>query len=103
MRPPPSLDRPARSIAGNHRGPRALLLGLTLAVALVIALAGSTVASAAPPATDPTNPDLGANVVVFDPSMSVSSIQATVDSIYAQQVDNEMGTARYALLFKPGV
>ena len=35
--------------------------------------------------------------------MSVSSIQATVDSIYAQQVDNEMGTARYALLFKPGV
>ena len=35
--------------------------------------------------------------------MPVSEIQATVDAIYAQQVDAEMGTNRYALLFKPGV
>ncbi|WP_345761227.1 adenylyl cyclase [Diaminobutyricibacter sp. McL0608] len=34
--------------------------------------------------------------------MPQSEIQATVDSIAAQQVDNEMGTQRYALLFKPG-
>ena len=34
--------------------------------------------------------------------MPVSAIQATVNTIAAQQVDNEMGTARYALLFKPG-
>jgi hypothetical protein len=34
--------------------------------------------------------------------MPVASIQATVDAIYARQVDNEMGTDRYALLFKPG-
>ena len=37
-------------------------------------------------------PALGPNVIVFDPSMPVSQIQATVDAIYAQQVDNEMGT-----------
>jgi hypothetical protein len=35
--------------------------------------------------------------------MPVSEIQATVDAIHAQQVDAEMGTNRYALLFKPGV
>src|SRR4051794_41897264 len=35
--------------------------------------------------------------------MPVSQIQATADAIYAQQVNNEMGTNRYALLFKPGV
>ena len=52
---------------------------------------------AAPPA-----PDFGSNVVVFDPSMPTSQIQATVDSITAQQVDNEMGSQRYALLFEPG-
>jgi hypothetical protein len=52
---------------------------------------------AAPPA-----PDFGSNVVVFDPSMPTSQIQATVDSITAQQVDNEMGAQRYALLFEPG-
>ena len=49
-----------------------------------------------------TTPDIGPNVKVFDPSMPVSAIQATVDAIAAQQVDNEMGAARYALLFKPG-
>jgi hypothetical protein len=41
-------------------------------------------------------------VIVFDPSMPTSQIQTTVDTIAAQQVDNEMGTQRYALLFKPG-
>jgi hypothetical protein len=50
----------------------------------------------------PPVPDFGSNVVVFDPSMPTSQIQATVDSITAQQVDNEMGSQRYALLFKPG-
>src|SRR4051812_19754547 len=47
-------------------------------------------------------PDLGPNVYLFDPSMPVSSIQATVDAIAAQQVPNQFGTQRYALLFKPG-
>jgi hypothetical protein len=34
--------------------------------------------------------------------MSQADIQAAVNAIYARQVDNEMGTARYALLFEPG-
>ncbi len=47
-------------------------------------------------------PDFGSNVVIFDPSMPTSQIQATVDSIANQQVPNQFGTQRYALLFKPG-
>ena len=47
--------------------------------------------------------DLGPNVYVFDPSMSTSQIQATVDSIANQQISNQFGTQRYSLLFKPGV
>ena len=39
---------------------------------------------------------------VFDPSMPTSEIQATVDAIAQQQVSNQFGTQRYALLFKPG-
>ena len=35
--------------------------------------------------------------------MPVAQIQATIDAIHAQQVDAEMGTNRYALLFEPGV
>jgi hypothetical protein len=56
-----------------------------------------------PARPDARRPDLGANVLVFDPTMPTSQIQATVDAIAAQQVDSEMGTQRYALLFMPGV
>jgi hypothetical protein len=52
---------------------------------------------------DSRAPDFGPNVLIFDPSMPTSQIQATVDAIAAQQVDSEMGTQRYTLLFKPGV
>ncbi|HMG56417.1 MAG TPA: hypothetical protein VK601_23115, partial [Kofleriaceae bacterium] len=41
--------------------------------------------------------------MTFDPGMPLGQIQATVDAIAAQQLDSEMGTQRYTLLFKPGV
>ncbi|MEV8516238.1 adenylyl cyclase [Dactylosporangium sp. NPDC051484] len=75
---------------------RAFTVGLVLTTAAV-ATAGT--AAAAPP---PSSWDLGPNVTVFDPSTPVSSIQATLDAAHAAQVDNEMGTARHAYLFKPG-
>lgn len=58
--------------------------------------------------TDPTNPptgnnpDLGPNTVIFDPSMSASSIQSRLNSIFSQQQSNQFGSQRYAVLFKPG-
>jgi hypothetical protein len=60
----------------------------------------ATTALAAPPA--PGSPDLGPNVVVFSPDMPQSQIQATVDAIATQQVPDQFGTHRYALLFRPG-
>lgn len=50
----------------------------------------------------PGTPDFGPNVTVFDPSMSASSIQSKLDSVFAQQETNQFGSARQALLFKPG-
>ena len=47
--------------------------------------------------------DLGPNVKIFDPSMPTAQIQATVDAIANQQVSNQFGAERYALLFKPGI
>jgi hypothetical protein len=54
--------------------------------------------------TPPTggDPDLGPNVVVFDPSMSASSIQSQLNTIFNQQQSNQFGSQRYAVLFKPG-
>ncbi len=73
-----------------------------LPAALLLAWSISPPVSAHPPA-DAGPPDFGPNVLIFDPSMPTSQIQASVDAIAAQQVDNEMGTQRYTLLFKPGV
>ncbi|XXT25078.1 discoidin domain-containing protein [Sorangium sp. So ce429] len=50
----------------------------------------------------PGGGSLGPNVIVFDPSMSSSSIQSTLDSVFAQQEASQFGAARYALMFKPG-
>ncbi len=50
----------------------------------------------------PALTDLGANVKIFDPSMSTSEIQTVVDGIANQQVSSQFGTQRYALLFRPG-
>jgi hypothetical protein len=68
-------------------------------VAGALALSGGAGASSRHAAAAP---DLGPNVKIFDPSMSTSQIKATVDAVAAQQVSNQFGTQRYALLFKPG-
>ena len=75
-----------------------------LAAALVAALAtaGSAPTAGAAPAPRSSQADLGRNVIVFDPSMSTADIQAKVDAVSKEQLGNEMGTQRYALLFKPG-
>ncbi|GLW50088.1 hypothetical protein Stsp02_57490 [Streptomyces sp. NBRC 14336] len=48
------------------------------------------------------NPDLGPNVVVFDPSTPSSTIQSRLNTIFQQQEENQFGSQRYAVLFKPG-
>ncbi len=96
--------RPSGSGPHAARGLSRRLPGRVLAFGLALATAGSVTgtAVAAPPPRGDAAPDLGVNVTVFDPGMPVSQIQATLDATHARQVDNEMGTERYAYLFKPG-
>jgi hypothetical protein len=82
--------------------PRATSILLRLLPALLLVSSIHTRASATP-AADADPPDFGPNVLIFDPGMPTSQIQATVDAIAAQQVNDEMGTRRYTLLFRPGV
>ncbi|GAA4153956.1 adenylyl cyclase [Leifsonia shinshuensis] len=92
---PLSSLHPVRARASRRQlGAAAAALAVLLAV-----FASAQGASAAPP---PSGADLGPNVIVFTPDMPQSAIQAKVDAIAAQQVDSEMGTGRYALLFAPG-
>ena len=96
MSPREALDRWTPSVLRlNHTSL------VAAAIACLVFVVGGGAAAAAPP--PPSPPDFGPNVVVFDPSMPTSQIQATVDALAAQQVDNEFGAQRYALLFKPGI
>jgi hypothetical protein len=75
----------------------------TTAAARPAAVHAAAPAAAIKPAVTPSGaPGLGPNVYIFTPSMPQSQIQATVDAIAAQQVPNQFGTQRYALLFEPG-
>jgi hypothetical protein len=92
---------PRRAFAIRWRGQRRLLAALLIGVLMIAATAVPALA-APPQPVDPRNPDFGPNVMVFDPSMPTSQIQAAVDAVAAQQVPNQFGSQRYALLFKPG-
>src|SRR6266508_6103715 len=88
---------------------RFFTVGISLLAMLLVALAIGSPNTAAAMAAAPAaqgyadgQPDFGPNVIIFDPSMPTSQIKAMVDAVHSQQVDNEMGTQRYALLFKPG-
>ncbi|RSM45333.1 sialidase [Actinoplanes sp. ATCC 53533] len=66
---------------------------------------GTTTPPTTPPPSGPAIPgggSLGANVVVFDPSMSSATIQTRADEIFRQQETAQFGTGRYVLAFKPG-
>ena len=67
-------------------------------------VAPAAVAAPAAPAVAPstTGGALGPNVYIFNPSMPQASIQSTLDSIASQQVSNQFGSQRYAILFEPG-
>jgi Pectate lyase superfamily protein len=86
----------ASSVARAAGRRRLIIVG---AVASIFVLWINAAAAAPPPAGQP---DFGPNVAIFDPSMPLSQIQATVDAIAAQQVPNQFGSQRYALLFRPG-
>jgi len=84
---------------------------LMVSAALLGAAALTATAAGAEHASAGTSPSLcpdavtatfGPYVCVFTPSMSQAAIQTDVNAIYARQANNEMGTARYALLFEPG-
>ena len=82
-----SAGSPLSAIPALSRALGSVLLG---AVTLTAAIAQHT------------TPNLGPSVIVFNPSMSTSQIQTTVNTIANQQVSNQFGTQRYALLFEPG-
>src|SRR5450631_2372635 len=89
------------AIRCNANGKPSFGLSTRLGLILLLILGVST-AHAARDSNSGAKPDLGPNVLVFDPSMSPEEIQTQIDKVYGIQQHNEFGTARFALLFLPG-
>ena len=71
--------------------------------ALVIGASMATTGAAVTTAlAAPAVPAFGSNVLVLNPGMPQSQVQAMLDSVSNQQVNNQFATQRYALLFEPG-
>ncbi|WP_438829035.1 RICIN domain-containing protein [Streptomyces hintoniae] len=85
------LDDPAASLADSAQLVQYTCNGSAAQRFQVVPVAQST-----------ADPDLGPNVVVFDPSMSASAIQTKLNSLFKQQETNQFGSQRYAVMFKPG-
>ena len=61
-----------------------------------------TVSSACGGGSGGSAPDFGPNVLIFDPTMSMTDIQNQLNGIYGQQDAAQFGSGRYAYFFKPG-
>jgi hypothetical protein len=58
----------------------------------------SSISAPLPSAT----PDFGPNVLIFDSSMTATTMQSRFNDVFNHQERNQFGSERYALLFKPG-
>src|SRR5258708_15300719 len=103
----PATWRTQRVLGGRLRRRSIFAVGVLVAFACAVAISGAASALAAPsaaatPATSSSDPNFGPNVYIFNPSMPQSEIQPTVNAVANQQLSNQFGTQRYALLFEPG-
>ena len=81
---------------------KSITIRLLMVLVVALTVGAASPAAAAKPDKGPGQPDFGPNVMIFDPGLPTSEIQAKVDAIANQQVSNQFGSQRYALLFKPG-
>lgn len=82
--------------------PRQPSLPVVICFATCAALVATSLAPPLAAAGLSHQPDFGPNVYIFNASMPQSEIQATVDRVAGEQVSNQFGAQRYALLFQPG-
>jgi hypothetical protein len=82
---------------------RPVLAAAALVAGAWLAVVPSQAASAAPSICPDANvAAFGPNVCVFTDTMNQAAIQADLNNIANQQVPNQFGTQRYAILFEPG-
>jgi hypothetical protein len=79
-----------------------LICMVTLTAPTALAATSGVATALDSPSASSSQPNFGKSVYIFNPGMPQSEIQARVDAVANQQVSNQFGTQRYALLFEPG-
>ncbi|HET9920620.1 MAG TPA: glycosyl hydrolase family 28-related protein [Ktedonobacteraceae bacterium] len=79
-----------------------VLVALACMMGTVLTATSGLATALAAPSASSSQPNFGSSVYIFNPGMPQSQIQATVNAVANQQVSNQFGTQRYALLFEPG-
>lgn len=74
-----------------------------MCASFVVAGATACSSSVSAPSTQAQTPDFGEHVLIMDPSMPSAEVQARLDALFKQQESSQFGTARKAVLFKPGI
>jgi hypothetical protein len=82
------VGNPNVTVSGNNEGD-------FNALQLVFVSTNTVVPNSAPP-------NFGPNVLLFNPSMSMTSIQNALSGVFANQQNSEFGLGRYVYLFQPG-
>src|ERR1700750_356402 len=100
------MNRITRDLPAARRW-RSVLAAAALVAGAGFAVAVSPAAAAAATGSPSICPDanvaaFGPNACVFNDTMSQAAIQADLDNIASQQMPNQFGTQRYAILFQPG-
>jgi hypothetical protein len=93
------VSRPVMVLAAALVAGAALAAGSATAATAATARLAQSPSSMCPGANVPA---FGPNVCVFTDAMSQATIQADLNNIASQQVPNQFGTQRYAILFAPG-
>jgi hypothetical protein len=97
-----SFIRPVRWLRRPAVFAAALVVGAALSAVPVGAAAASSAQAPSSICPDANVAAFGPNVCVFNNTMSQAAIQADVNNIASQQVSNQFGAQRYAILFEPG-
>jgi hypothetical protein len=97
-----SFIRPVRWLRRPAVFAAALVAGAALSAVPVGAAAASPAQAPSSICPDANVAAFGPNVCVFNDTMSQAAIQADVNNIASQQVSNQFGAQRYAILFEPG-
>lgn len=101
--PSSSSVAPPSSVASSRRSSVPMTSSSAPMTSSSVAPSSRSSSSSSSTGSDSSTVNFGSNVTIFDPAMPRAQMQTKINEIYERQRDNQFGTPRDAIMFKPGV